>query len=295
MTETGFNLPDGRNLGYARYGAEDGWPVLYFHGTPSSRLEVQLLEAFHINVEQDLLEAGLTLIAVDRPGIGLSSFHSNVTLLSFARDVYSLLNALAVTRCSVLCWSGGGPYALAMACQYPSLVRNVFMLCGFSQRLTSQVVRKMGSNKWFFRAAKFTPWALELCMNLLRRKTTLHPPPQWLTGLPGVDYELMKDQGRFQKLAALTFKEACQNGARGAVQEARLYFKDFGFALSEIRQPVHFWWGTEDKNVIRLHAESVETYIKNSVLHYREGEGHLSLYIHCFKEVIKAVSSAIGG
>jgi pimeloyl-ACP methyl ester carboxylesterase len=267
---------------------------LYFHGTPSSRLEVQLLEAFNINVEQELFDAGLTLIAVDRPGLGLSSFHSKGTLLSFARDVYSLLNALAITRCSVLCWSGGGPYALAMAWQYPSLVQNVFMLCGFSQRLTGPVVRKMGSNKWFFLAAKYTPRALELCMNLVRRKTTLHPPPKWLTGLPGVDYELMKEPGRFQKLATLTFKEACLKGARGAVQEARLYFKDFGFALSEVRQPVHFWWGTEDKNVIRLHAEAVDKHIKNRSLYYRSGEGHLSIYIHCFKEVIKAISSAIG-
>jgi pimeloyl-ACP methyl ester carboxylesterase len=295
MTEHSFILPDGRTLGYARYGAANGWPVVYFHGTPSSRLEVQLLEAFNINVEQDLLDAGLTLIAVDRPGIGLSSFHSTVTLLSFARDVYSLLDTLPVAGCSVLCWSGGGPYALSIAWQYPAIVQDVFMLCGFSQRLTGQVVRKMGSNKWYFRAAQFTPWALELCMNMVLRKTSLRPPPKWLTGLPAVDYDLMKGPGRFQKLSNLTFKEACRKGARGAVQEARLYFKDFGFALTEVRQPVHFWWGTEDKNVIRLHAEAVETSIKNSVLHYREGEGHLSTYVHCFKEVINTISSTIRG
>lgn len=90
----------------------------------------------------------------------------------------------------------------------------------------------------------------------------------------------------------LSFKEACLKGPRGPVHEAQSYFKDFGFALSDIRQPVHYWWGTEDKSIIRLHAEAIEEGVKNAVMHYKNGEGHLSIYIHCFEEVLQGIVSA---
>ena len=35
-------LPDGRRLAYQQFGAADGFPAFYFHGTPSSRLEALL-------------------------------------------------------------------------------------------------------------------------------------------------------------------------------------------------------------------------------------------------------------
>ena len=54
-------LPDGRGLGYAEFGPPDGPAVLYFHGWPSSRLEPAILGA-----------GGVRIIAVDRPGYGLS-------------------------------------------------------------------------------------------------------------------------------------------------------------------------------------------------------------------------------
>jgi pimeloyl-ACP methyl ester carboxylesterase len=32
-----ITLTDGRTLGFAEYGDPKGWPVMYFHGWPSSR------------------------------------------------------------------------------------------------------------------------------------------------------------------------------------------------------------------------------------------------------------------
>ncbi len=37
-------LADGRELGYAELGRPDGEPLIWFHGTPSSRLEVVWLD-----------------------------------------------------------------------------------------------------------------------------------------------------------------------------------------------------------------------------------------------------------
>src|SRR6476620_736626 len=86
MNQT-FTLPDGRQLGYCLYGESEHQPCLYFHGTPSSRLEPQLLGAYDVDLNLLLYKAELFLIAIDRPGMGLSTFNPKGDFLSFAADV----------------------------------------------------------------------------------------------------------------------------------------------------------------------------------------------------------------
>jgi len=287
-----FTLPDGRQLGYCLYGQLEGSPCLYFHGTPSSRLEPQLLAAYNIDLNLLLYKAGLFLIAIDRPGMGLSTFNPKGDFLSFAHDVQHLLRHLQIRHCPVLAWSGGGPYALAIAHQYPQLISSVSIICGFTRPFAQDVLQLMGMNKWYFHLAKRAPWLLKTSMNAIRKRPAKQLPPQWITGLPYVDYAYLKQPWHLQTMAKLTLKEACQNGAQGAVYEAGSYFKDFGFALSAIQQPVHYWWGLEDMTVISLHAEAVEQQAPNAIMHYREREGHLSLYVNCFEEVLQNLVTA---
>ena len=78
-------LPDGRKLGYCTVGK--GQPVIYFHGTASSRLEVLLLK--------DIADtAGLQIVGIDRPGYGLSTYHPRKSLQDFNGDVNFLADYL---------------------------------------------------------------------------------------------------------------------------------------------------------------------------------------------------------
>ena len=45
MTDKTIRLPDGRHLGYAEYGDPEGVPLLFFHGTPGSRLQLKGFDA----------------------------------------------------------------------------------------------------------------------------------------------------------------------------------------------------------------------------------------------------------
>ena len=292
MLDEIITLKDGRKLGFALYGPATGQPVLYFHGTPSSRLEPLLLNAYDINLVTLLESAAIRLIAVDRPGMGLSSLHTGSDFLSFADDVKQLADHLSISSCPVLCWSGGGPFALAMAYRFPQLVSSAFILCGFSRHFDKEVFNQMGFNQWYFRLAKNTPWLLKSAMNILRKKEIRRFVPQRFTGLAYVDYALLKDISKLKLVAQTTLKEACRNGAAGAVYEARLYYKEFGFSLCAIQQPVHYWWGTLDMSVNRVHAEAIEQQVPHAVMHYREGEGHLSMYIKGFDEVMKITSTS---
>lgn len=101
-----FQPPDGRRLGFDEYGAPDGKPLFYFHGSPSSRLEARLY------LSEDLLQSlDVRLIAVDRPGMGLSDFQPNRRLLDFPKDLLALADHLKIDRFATLAagpvFSGG--------------------------------------------------------------------------------------------------------------------------------------------------------------------------------------------
>jgi len=47
-------LKDGRTLGYAEYGEQEGTPILLFHGTPGSRLEGALFEPLRKLIQEGI-------------------------------------------------------------------------------------------------------------------------------------------------------------------------------------------------------------------------------------------------
>ena len=85
LRNTTITLPDGRRLGCAEYGDPDAMPVLYCHGFPSCRLEPSMLPV-----------SGIRLIALDRPGYGLSDPLPGRTLLDWPRDVAAAADALGL-------------------------------------------------------------------------------------------------------------------------------------------------------------------------------------------------------
>lgn len=292
MTDHIFRLADNRDLSYCTYGPGDGQPVLYFHGTPSSRLEPSLLTGYGIDIDLLLLKYKLQLIAIDRPGMGLSSFNPKGDFISVAKDVNLLLENLKIKQCKVLCWSGGGPFALALANEYKEVIQAVYIITGFTLSFgADEIFKKMHGNKLYFGTAKYIPGLLRWIMKLVAGKKPTKPIPQIISKLPDVDHKLMADVEKLKQVSATTLQEACRQGSRGAVYEAQLYFEDYGFELKEIPQPVHFWWGGEDNAVIRLHVQAVEQQVQNHIMHYKQNEGHLSIYINCIEEVLQTIAS----
>ncbi len=291
MTNYIFQLPDTRDLSYCLYGPGDGHPVLYFHGTPSSRLEPSLLMAYGIDIEMLLLKYNLQLIAIDRPGMGLSTFNPAGDFISFAKDVHILSQHLKIEQCKVLCWSGGGPFALSIANEFPRIIQKVYIITGFTLNFNKHVFKKMHGNKLYFGAARYIPYFLRLMMNFVARKKPSTPIPKIISKLPASDHRLMTDVKRLRQVSATTLQEACRQGSKGAVYEAQLYFKDYVYNLKDLLQPVHFWWGNEDNVVIRLHPEAVEQDVQNHIMHYKQNEGHFSIYIHCIEEVLQTIAN----
>ncbi|KAJ5095489.1 hypothetical protein NUU61_004845 [Penicillium alfredii] len=99
-----FRLPDGRALGYADYGSPTGYPVIYCHGYPSSRLE-----GFMFDLHGTLHRNQIRLIAPDRPGFGLSTVKPDRRIMDWPADVKVLAQHLGLSHFAVLGCSGAVP------------------------------------------------------------------------------------------------------------------------------------------------------------------------------------------
>jgi pimeloyl-ACP methyl ester carboxylesterase len=95
-----IRLRDGRRLGYAEWGDLHGWP--------GSRVEGRLGDG-------PAKVKGVRMIALDRPGMGLSDYQRRRSLVDWPDDVIQVAVALGLDRFAVLGISGGTPYAAACA------------------------------------------------------------------------------------------------------------------------------------------------------------------------------------
>lgn len=113
-------LGDGRRIALDDRGDPDGVPVLYCHGSPDSRL------ARHPD-DGIARAAGVRLLAVDRPGIGHSDPDPAATPASVADDLVAVLDHLGLGSATVLSWSTGAIFALALAGAHPDRCRAVLL------------------------------------------------------------------------------------------------------------------------------------------------------------------------
>jgi pimeloyl-ACP methyl ester carboxylesterase len=261
-------LPDGRTLAYAEYGLATGYPVLYFHGFPSSRLEPGSVA--HLATRQ-----GLRLIAPDRPGFGLSTFHPGRKITSWPADVSVLASHLGLVRFAILGGSGGGPYALACAQALPhSQMSAVGVLAG-APPWEAGIKDVMWSSWLTALAVNNAPGASTVVVDatvggtrrLVETEWARRRIEQWLEGMENKVEELRKEKGESAKEAdeedeqSLTIQmrrerllrrlyEAFSQGSAASVQEAQLLTqRNWGFRFKDVHYDcVQMWHGTHDVN-----------------------------------------------
>jgi pimeloyl-ACP methyl ester carboxylesterase len=101
-------MPDGRRVAVDDRGDPAGRVVLFFHGTPDTRLGRHPDDGV-------ATASGVRLVAADRPGLGGSDPDAGATPASVADDHAAVLDHLGVDRVSVIAWSAGAIPALAFA------------------------------------------------------------------------------------------------------------------------------------------------------------------------------------
>ncbi|RBR07101.1 uncharacterized protein FIESC28_10818 [Fusarium coffeatum] len=285
LTHQTHTLSDGRQLGFAEYGKPNGHPIFYFHGFPSSCLEAQ-------PVDDIAQRVGVRLIALDRPGFGLSTPNPDYRIVDWPSDVMELAEAKGIVRFSVCGLSGGGPFALACAYALPKSklasvglfasaphweagIQHVdvsrrllrFFAVNYPNLLGSALHAAYRSIRWLI----LTRPAIKRIGKWLETEDAKHPPTQ----------DSKKPHAeRIQDLVNIFLDEPFRQGAGGTVHEARLLSSlDWGFKLEDVGfGKVLMWHGVEDMNapieMIRYMAEKVP----GSELMEFEGETHYTMW-----------------
>jgi pimeloyl-ACP methyl ester carboxylesterase len=284
-----FLLPDGRRLGYDEHGPSNGKPLFYFHGSPSSRVE----SALYMN-EELLQSLNVRLIAVDRPGMGLSDFQPNRSLLDWPQDVLALADHLKIERFAILAYSLGGPYGLASAFAIPQRLTKVGIVSGAALFTETELVNNINEGtRRFLNMPREKPWASRLFLGTMLVVMPRIAPNRFIAGaasvLPKPDRVLVSTNPVLQKGFIRSVREAMRQGTRGAFHESLLAISDWGFRLQDIQTPIQLWHGEEDQNIPIEMARYAAAAVPKCEAKFYPNEGHLSLFKKNAEEIIHAL------
>jgi pimeloyl-ACP methyl ester carboxylesterase len=279
-------LPDGRDLAYAEFGARDGMPVFWFHGTPGSR--TQLPPSTH----PEAAERGIRVIGVDRPGFGRSSRHSTRTLRDWPRDVEYLADALRLEEFGVVGLSGGGPYVLACAHDLPDRISVGISLGGLGPIAGSD--SPSGFPRIVTEGTRVVPYIRAPAGYVLTAFVKMLAPyvygavDAYKRVCPQTDRHVFDLPG-FRDMFAASILHGVEHGLHGITEDMSVFSQPWGFDPSDItRVPIRFWHGTKDAIVPVAHGHWLAERVPNSRLTLQEGEGHFAGFV-CVQAVLDAV------
>jgi pimeloyl-ACP methyl ester carboxylesterase len=282
-----LQLSDGRRLGYAQYGRPDGQPIFYFHGHPGSRLEARF-------AHQAAAAAGFGVIALDRPGCGLSDAKPGRTLTDWPADVAEAADKLGYSRFFVAGASGGGPYALACAWRLPSRVIRAAVISGVGPYQVRGITRGM---RWqnrvgFQLAARWRALAGVLMRSM--RNSVVGRPERTVDALARAmspaDAEVVR-RPEVRDVLIADLREAFRQGSDGATDDMVLLGRPWGFSLGEIEPEVYLWQGEADTLVPPAMGKYLAERIPHCHATVLPGAGHL-LIIDRMPDLIEAFRPA---
>jgi pimeloyl-ACP methyl ester carboxylesterase len=277
-----IRLRDGRQVGYAEWGDPGGQPLFYFHGWPGSRLEGRL-------GDQPAKAKGIRLVALDRPGMGLSDHQPRRTLVDWPDDVLQVAATLELDRFAVLGISGGTPYAAACAWKLSDQLTGTGIVSGLAPVEIPGLITGMGQqNRLAFQVVGRVGVLRRLLMAKSAVSVRRHPDRVLESGVAAEVDKAYLDRPDVRTILVESLSEAYRSGSRGPAWELALYSRPWGFRLEDVRVPVHLWHGEQDANHPVAMGRYLAGFIPECRAIFYPGEGHLH-FVDRLPEMLAAV------
>jgi pimeloyl-ACP methyl ester carboxylesterase len=289
ISDERVRLRDGRTLAYTEWGDAQGRPVLFFHGSPLSRLWCPDEEATQA--------ARVHLVAVDRPGFGGSDLQPGRRLEDWPLDVAELADALGFESFAVVGYSAGGPYSLACAALLGERVTHAGLVSTTARfvsrdrlgaivelddedlrtvELVEQIGRKKAAESF---AADRADWAARIA----------EEPQRFFEDIP------VNEQNRWfredpERMAPFlrAIAEALRQGSAGGAWERVIAFEPFPISLEGLSVDVHLWHGRLDVIAPLAPAELLASRIPKCRVTLWPDEGHIAIARH-WDEILEAL------
>jgi pimeloyl-ACP methyl ester carboxylesterase len=284
-----ITTPDGRALEVVAAGPEDGRCFLWHSGTPSSA-------GIFAPALAETSKRGLRFVAFSRPGYATSTARPGRSVGDVAGDVTVILDALGFDSFICAGQSGGGPHALACAALLPDRVLATATLAGAAPWPAEGLdwMAGMGpENVDEYSASMKGLDALTLVLERDAAQLRDVQPEDVAAALGGLvgDVDKQALTGEYAGFVANSFRRAVSAGIAGWRDDDMAFVSPWGFDLSSIITPVAVWQGGEDRMVPMPHGAWLASHIAGAEQHLLPAEGHLSLAIHRFGDVLDGLLS----
>jgi len=268
VIDTTMTLPDGRSLAYTDCGASDGPLVVYFHGAPTSRLDL-------IGFEESFSAFGVRVISPDRPGYGRSSPRPGRGFNDWPHDVAALVDHLGVERFAVMGASSGGPYVVACAAFLPERIVGAGVVAGVTDmgwpgawegyEVREATLMRIGDE------AAAVRWCEEHYgpdgSKFLETDSEMAP----------ADMAVLEDEAMATGFIT-TIGEAFHQGVGGFAQDITVQGRPWPFDPSGITAPTRVLHGQADTFVPIAHGRHTADVIPGASLVTFPDHGHLSIF-----------------
>jgi pimeloyl-ACP methyl ester carboxylesterase len=282
-----LRLRDGRQVGFATFGDADGLPVFYLHGSFGSRLEGRIAHG-------SALQRHVRIIAVDRPGFGLSDARPDGRLLDWPTDLEQLADQLGIHRFSLLGIAGGGAFALACAAALGKRVRSVGLVSSVAPHDRPGALSGMDlkARVVLHLLPRWLPW-LSRRLHARAGRLAEREPLRLLNEASGTLPASERYAFRSPEIASIFMDaafEGFRSGAGGMVRELRILTEPWGFGLESIEAPVFLWHGETDRVSPVAMAQALAREIPKSQLQTVPERGS-AIAVDCVPEVIATLAA----
>jgi pimeloyl-ACP methyl ester carboxylesterase len=250
-----IRVPGGRHLSYCRYGPGDGFPVVFFYGTPGTMF---LAPDRLVPID----ELGIRLLVPDRPGYGASTRLPGRSIASVASDLAALADHLGWDRFAVWGASGGGPHALACAALMADRITRcagavspapfdadgIDWLAGMSELNIEEFTLALAGE------TAYRPMAEQLARDAVAAAERGGLAAAEGYDLAESDRAVLTAQARSSGHLFRT-KAAYTGGIDGCVDDVLALTRPWAFDVATIRVPVSIWYGPDDVLCPRAHTD----------------------------------------
>ncbi|MHA1307256.1 MAG: alpha/beta fold hydrolase [Candidatus Heimdallarchaeota archaeon] len=291
ITAQTITLADNRKLGYSIYGDPGGFPMLFFHGWPGTRLDISCLTSI-------AKEHKVKIIGIDRPGMAYSTFQNRRKISDWPSDVLALINHLKLDEYSILAFSTGAFYAIECALQFPGKIKKI----GLVSAVPYYKIDWSGtSGQRLYRHAKIFRHFPFLVRPVLRIASDVglnrykrNPTKTYLNNLKDLsklDRKLWEREDIRKWLFDEFLPDLLLSNRKGVAYDLFLLKVSLGSAkeYSEIPPiicPIFLWHGDNDDIVPHIASIEQNKIFKDSKLTVYSNEGHKIIYSH-FAEIIE--------
>jgi pimeloyl-ACP methyl ester carboxylesterase len=259
---------------------------LFFHGLPGSRLTRHPDESM-------ASRAGIRLFTFDRPGYGRSTAQPGRRLVDWAGDVEQFAADAGLERLAVAAWSGGAPYALAVARALKEHVERVVLVAPIAPLAGTSAARDLSpALRRRVRVARLAPWLVGVSVSRDVRAFARDPEralDRAFAGAPACDRDVLADDA-IRTMYVESRTEAYRQGPRPVLQDALLYLRPWGFDVGHVETPVRIFHGELDETIAPAHSRQLAALLPKQESTFVGGEGHM-LCLTRWDDVLRAAVS----